>query len=167
MAGEVKTLEIKIAIPDNREVDELYALMHAADGADYRFSRGSDQYVKGLLDPIKDDLTKEEYAFFLKAWSVLVDGGGYGRLLCAYTTWHHECQHPGKDYLAWNHRMRTALQEQGLADVYREAYEESQARLDFLVSMFQIIPTEKGINRENPLEDFGVDVEVHPAPHKK
>lgn len=168
MAG--KTFQLRMAIPGNTEMDALYELQHAAEELN-RTNGGYNDTLKLCVEILSyaEEITNEhERAFILKAWEVLVDGcGGLGRLLGAYDTWRHNCQHPGKDYVAWNAKMRDALEADALAEVYREAYEEAQARLDFLVSMFQIIPTEKGINRENPLEDFGVDVEVHPAPHKK
>lgn len=167
MAARVQTHQITMAIPDNEELDGLYDLLHAAEAAQTRGMRDTLNFCESILMAAGDSASEEERKFFLTAWKTLVDGGGLGRLLGAYECWRYECQHPGKDYVAWNARMRAALEADALAEVYREAYEESQARLNFLVSMFQIVQVDKGINRENPLEDFGLDVEVHPAPGKE
>ena len=145
--GEVITGTVKMSIPDKRELDALYDLGHAGEALQDRFTRDTTDYLADMLENVKDDLSDEDYAFLMKAWSVLVDNpGGLFRLLGAYSTWQHTCQHPGLDYVEFSAPYRQAFEDAALMDVYKEAYLEAQARVAFLENSFVIFKAEDLLN---------------------
>lgn len=142
-----KTLTLKCAIPEKAELDALYDLLAAGEALEDRFCRDTSGICEDILEAAGSNVTDEERAFFMKAWSVLVDNnGGLARLLMGYTTWAHNCQHPGKDYIHWNAQMRDALEAKELLPVLEEGYQEARARVAFLENCFVIFKTEGDID---------------------
>lgn len=144
---KVVTCELKMSIPDESELNMLYELMHAGEALENRFCRDTTDICEEILEEAGDIVSEEERQFFLKAWKVLVDNsGGLGRLLGAYASWEATCQHPGLDYVAWNARMREALETAPLLSVMEEAYKEARDRVRFLEESFVIMRSEDVLN---------------------
>lgn len=96
-------MEMRICRPDEAEIKALYALMHAAEEVDNRWSTETvKEFKERLLDTSNDGLYDHEQELMVTAWDVLTNkaSGGLGRLLASYGTLVATFQDPALDYVA-------------------------------------------------------------------
>lgn len=117
-----------MARPDREEINALYALMHAAEAIDNRWSRETPEEFKERMHD--RELSEEEEAFLLTAWDILTNkhSGALGRILGAYSTLSATFADESLDYVAASPAINAMYNDSLILPEVLEAYEEARQR---------------------------------------
>lgn len=120
-----KTITVKMARPNEDEVESLWKLFHATEAAEDRWHReSSEQFLERLDD---QDISDEERTFIAVAWDSLVQGhGGFGRFMGAYDTLIYNFQDPDADHVAIHPKFNALFTESELLPVVLEGYVDAR-----------------------------------------
>lgn len=116
-----------MARPDREEVNALYALMHAAEAIDNRWSRETpEEFTERMHDR---ELSDEEETFLLTAWDILTNkhSGALGRILGAYSTLSVTFSDESLDYVAASPTINAMYNDSLIVPELVEGFEEAMA----------------------------------------
>ena len=117
-----------MARPDREEVNALYALTHAAEAIDNRWSRETpEEFTERMHDR---ELSDEEEAFLLTAWDILTNkhSGALGRILGAYSTLSVTFADESLDFVAASPAINAMYNDSLILPEVLEAYQEARQR---------------------------------------
>lgn len=145
-----------MARPDREEISALYALMHAAEAIDNRWSREApEEFQERMHDR---ELSEEEEAFLLTAWDILTNkhSGALGRILGAYSTLSATFSDESLDYVAASPAINAMYNDSLILPELVEGFEEAMAHSAALECQLSKAQTPK--SETSPLKPKQTDI---------